>query len=160
MSFHQIPDPVSRPNRSQLFVPGIRPDLFEKAARSSADVINLDLEDSVAPSKKEEARKNIIAAVNDIDWGDKTLSVRINGLDTHYCYRDVIDVIEQTGGRLDLMMIPKAGTAADLYAIDMLVTQAETAMGRTKPVKFEIIMETSLGLANLKEIVFGRERFP
>lgn len=158
MSFYIPPDPASRPNRSQLFVPGIRPELFEKAATSAADVINLDLEDSVAPSKKDESRKNVIDAINDIDWGGKSLSVRINGLDTHFCYRDVIDVIEQTRDRLDMIMIPKAGTAADLYAIDMLVTQVETAMGRKKPLKFEIIMETALGLANLKEIVTGSPR--
>lgn len=158
MSFHLPPEPVSRPNRSQLFVPGIRPELFEKAAKSSADVVNLDLEDSVAPSKKDEARSNVIEAINDIDWGGKSLSVRINGLDTQYCYRDVIDVLEKTRDRLDMIMIPKAGTAADLYAIDMLVTQVETAKGRRKPIKFEIIMETALGLANLKEIVTGSPR--
>ena len=98
--------------------------------RSAADVVFLDLEDAVAPDQKEQARKNIIQALNEIDWGNKTLSVRINGLDTQYMYRDVVDVIEQGGERLDLIMIPKVGTAADVYAVDMLVTQFEQAKGR------------------------------
>ena len=87
----------------------------------------LDLEDAVAPDQKEGARKNVIQAINEIDWGTKTLSVRINGLDTQYMYRDVVDVLEQAGDRLDLIMIPKVGTAADVYAVDMLVTQVEAA---------------------------------
>ena len=97
----------------------------EKAAKSEADVIFLDLEDAVAPDDKEKARENIIQALNDVDFGNKIISVRINGLDTHYMYRDVIDVIEQGGERLDLIMIPKVGTAQDVYSVDMLVTQAE-----------------------------------
>ena len=158
MSFTDIPAPPARPNRSQLFVPGSRPEIFEKAAKSAADVINLDLEDSVSPAEKPKARENVIAALNDIDWGTKTVSVRINGLDTHFCYRDVVDLIEKGGDRLDLIMIPKAGTGADLYAIDMLVTQAENAMGRTKRIGFEIIMETALGLTNMKEMVQATKR--
>ena len=82
MSFRIQPQPPARPNRCQLFGPGSRPAIFEKMAGSAADVINLDLEDSVAPSDKDSARGNIIEAINDIDWGNKTLSVRINGLDT------------------------------------------------------------------------------
>jgi malyl-CoA/(S)-citramalyl-CoA lyase len=66
-------------------------------AASAADVINLDLEDSVAPADKPQARANIIQAINDIDWGQKTLSVRINGLDTPFWYQDVVQVLEQAG---------------------------------------------------------------
>ena len=110
-------------------MPGSSPQFFEKAARSAADVVFLDLEDAVAPDQKVQARKNIVQALHEIDWGDKTLTVRINGLDTQYMYRDVIDVIEQGSERLDLIMIPKVGTAADVYALDMLVTQCEPAMG-------------------------------
>ena len=86
----------------------------------------------MAPDKKEQARKNIIQGINEIDWGTKTLSVRINGLDTPYMYRDVVDVLEQAGDRLDLIMIPKVGTAADVYAVDMLVTQIEAGEGRAR----------------------------
>ncbi len=92
----------------------------------------LDLEDAVAPDRKEIARKNAIAALHDVNWRGKTLSLRVNGLDTSYMYRDVVDVVEQAGDRLDLLMIPKVGTAADVYALDMLVTQIERAKGYEK----------------------------
>src|SRR5918995_4179391 len=128
MSFTIVEQCPPRLNRSELAVPGSSPQMFEKAAGSAVDVIFLDLEDAVAPDQKEAARKNVIQAVNDIDWGAKTLSVRINGLDTHYMYRDVIEVIEEGGERLDLIMVPKVGTAADVYALDMLVTQCEAAV--------------------------------
>ena len=152
MSFTIVEQAPPRLNRSELAVPGSSPQMFEKAAKSAVDVIFLDLEDAVAPDKKAEARKNIIQALNDIDWGTKTISVRINGLDTHYMYRDVVDVVEQTGDRLDLIMIPKVGTAADVYAVDMLVTQVETAKSRKKRIGFELIIETALGMANILEI--------
>ncbi|NRB03374.1 MAG: CoA ester lyase, partial [Rhodobacteraceae bacterium] len=95
MSFHPIEQAPGRLNRSELAVPGSQPQMFEKAAQSDVDVIFLDLEDAVAPDEKEQARKNIIKALNEIDWNTKTMSVRINGLDTHYMYRDVVDVVEQ-----------------------------------------------------------------
>ncbi len=159
MSFTIVEQATPRLNRSELAVPGSSPELFEKAARSAADVVFLDLEDAVAPDQKEQARKNIIEAINDIDWGTKTLSVRINGLDTHYMYRDVIDVLEQArGDRLDLIMIPKVGTAADVYALDMLVTQVEQAQSRRKRIGFELIIETALGMANVHEIARASRR--
>ena len=158
MSFLQIPPATTRLNRSELAVPGSQPQLFEKAAKSAADVIFLDLEDAVAPDDKVEARKNVIKAVNEIDWGTKSLSVRINGLDTHYMYRDVVDVLEQTGDRLDLIMIPKVGTAADVYAVDMLATQIETAKGRKKKIGFELIIETALGMQNVEAISAASRR--
>jgi malyl-CoA/(S)-citramalyl-CoA lyase len=158
MSFTIIEQAPARLNRSELAVPGSNPKLFEKAAASAADVVFLDLEDAVAPDDKEQARKNVIEAINDIDWGSKTLSLRINGLDTHYMYRDVVDVLEQTGGRLDLIMIPKVGTAADVYAVDMLVTQIEDAKGREKRIGFEHIIETALGMANVDAIAQASKR--
>ena len=158
MSFTIVEQTTPRLNRSELAVPGSSPKFFEKAATGKADVIFLDLEDAVAPDDKPQARKNIIEAINDIDWGDKTLSVRINGLDTHYMYRDVVDVIEQTGDRLDLIMIPKVGTASDVYAVDMLVTQVEAAMGKKKRIGFELIIETALGMMNVHEIAGASKR--
>ncbi|MDJ0683932.1 MAG: CoA ester lyase [Alphaproteobacteria bacterium] len=158
MSFTTVDPAPARLNRSELAVPGGRPELFEKAARSQADVVFLDLEDAVAPVEKEPARRNIISALRDIDWGDKTLSVRINGLDTPYMYRDVIDILEQGGERLDLMMIPKVGAASDVYALDMLTTQVETAMGRKKRVGFELIIESALGMANIDAIAAASPR--
>ena len=158
MSFKVIEQATPRLNRSELAVPGSSPHMFEKAARSAADVIFLDLEDAVAPDKKEQARRNIIEGLHDVDWGGKTISVRINGLDTHYMYRDVVDVVEQGGERLDLIMIPKVGTASDVYALDMLVTQIEAATGRKKRIGFEHIIETALGMQNLAEIAAASTR--
>jgi malyl-CoA/(S)-citramalyl-CoA lyase len=132
--------------------------MFEKASQSDADVIFLDLEDAVAPDDKVQARKNIIKALNELDWGKKTMSVRINGLDTHYMYRDVVDVVEQAGERLDLIMIPKVGTAADVYAVDMMVTQIEDAKGYKKRIGFEHIIETALGMQNVTEIAKASKR--
>ena len=120
MSFTLIEQATPRLHRSELAVPGSAPGMFEKAATSKADVVFLDLEDAVAPDDKEQARKNIIQALNDIDWGKKTMTLRINGLDTHYCYRDVVDVVEACP-RLDTILIPKVGVPQDVYAIDMLV---------------------------------------
>ncbi|OGA45624.1 MAG: malyl-CoA lyase, partial [Betaproteobacteria bacterium RIFCSPLOWO2_12_FULL_62_58] len=131
--------------------------LFEKAAQSAADVIFLDLEDAVAPDDKEQARRNVIAALNDIDWGAKTISVRINGLDTHYMYRDVIEVGENCP-RLDMLLIPKIGVAADVYALDMLVTQIEQAKQREKRIGFEVLIETALGWSNVEAIAQSSRR--
>jgi malyl-CoA/(S)-citramalyl-CoA lyase len=158
MSFTIVEQAPARLNRSELAVPGSNPSLFEKAAKSEVDVVFLDLEDAVAPDDKAQARRNVIQAINDIDWGAKTLSVRINGLDTHYMYRDVVDLLEQAGERLDMIMIPKVGTAADVYAVDMLVTQVEAAKGRSKRIGFELIIETALGMANVDEIARASRR--
>ncbi|MGD9863321.1 MAG: L-malyl-CoA/beta-methylmalyl-CoA lyase [Pseudodonghicola sp.] len=158
MSFRIQPAAPARPNRCQLFGPGSRPAIFEKMAASAADVINLDLEDSVAPSDKDSARANIIKAISDIDWGNKTLSVRINGLDSPYWYRDVIDLLEQAGERLDQIMIPKVGCAADIYAVDALATAVETAKGRAKKIKFEVIIESAAGIAHVEEIAAASPR--
>lgn len=158
MSFRLQPPAPARPNRCQLFGPASNPKLFEKMAASAADVINLDLEDSVAPSDKDSARANAVAAINDIDWGNKTLSVRINGLDTGWWYRDVVDLLEKAGERLDQIMIPKAGCAADIYAVDALVVSVEKAMGRKKPLAFEAIIESAAGISHVEEIAAASPR--
>jgi malyl-CoA/(S)-citramalyl-CoA lyase len=158
MSFTVQPSPPARPNRCQLFAPGSRPALFEKAAASAADVINLDLEDSVAPDDKVAARANVIRGINEVDWGRKTLSVRINGLDTPYWVRDVVDVMEQTDGRLDLIMIPKAGNAKDVYAVDAMVSAIEAQKGAAKRIGLEVIIETAAGLAHVEEIAAASPR--
>lgn len=158
MSFTIARQAPSRLNRSELAVPGSSTKMLGKAPTSDADIVFLDLEDAVAPDDKPQARKNIIEAINDQDWGDKTLSVRINGLDTHYMYRDVVDILEQAGDRLDLIMIPKVGTAADVYALDMLCTQIEAAKGRKKRVGFELIIESALGMSNIDAIAAASPR--
>lgn len=157
MSFTLIEQATSRLHRSELAVPGSAPGMFEKAATSKADVVFLDLEDAVAPDDKEQARKNIIQALNDIDWGKKTMTLRINGLDTHYCYRDVVDVVEACP-RLDTILIPKVGVPQDVYAIDMLVTQIEQYKKREKKLGFELLIETALGMANVEAIAQSSKR--
>lgn len=158
MSFTIVEPAPARLNRSELAVPGSNTKFLQRAAESAADMVFLDLEDAVAPDDKEQARKNIVEALNDLDWSGKTVSVRINGLDTHYCYRDVVDIVEQAGDKLDLIMIPKAGTAADIYAIDMLVTQIEAAKGFKTRIGFEMIIETALGMQNIFEIAAASPR--
>ncbi len=158
MSFQTIDQVSPRLNRSELAVPGSQPQLFEKAASSAADVIFLDLEDAVAPDDKEVARSNIIQALHEIDWQGKTMSVRINGLDTHYMYRDVVDILEKAVDKLDLIMIPKVGNAADVYALDMLVSQLEVATGAKKKIGFELIIETALGMKNINSIAESSPR--
>ncbi|MGO9991462.1 MAG: HpcH/HpaI aldolase/citrate lyase family protein [Steroidobacteraceae bacterium] len=157
MSFTTIEQAQPRLHRSELAVPGTDPALFTKAAQSNADVIFLDCEDAVAPDDKEKARNNIIAGLNEVDWGSKTMMVRINGLDTHYMYRDVVDIVEACP-RLDMILIPKVGVAADVYAVDMLVTQIEAAKQRDKRIGFAVLIETALGMANVETIAQASRR--
>lgn len=149
-----------RLQRSELAVPGSNPKLFQKAAQSDADYIFLDLEDAVAPADKEAARTNIIQALNDIDWRKlgKTISVRINGIDTHYMYRDVVDIVEQVGHRLDTILIPKVGVPADVYLVDALVTQIEEAKQIQTPIGIEALIETTLGMSNVEAIATSSKR--
>ena len=160
MSHHQIAEVTRRLHRSELAVPGSSPAFFEKAAASRADYVFLDLEDAVAPDDKEMARTNVIEALRDIDWrgSNKTISVRINGLDTHYMYRDVIDVVEQAGAHLDTILIPKAGVPGDIYMVDALVTQIEQGMGLTHRIGLEALVETALGMANVEALAAASPR--
>jgi citrate lyase subunit beta/citryl-CoA lyase len=109
----------ARLQRSELAVPGSNPAMFPKALESEADYIFLDLEDAVAPADKVAARLHVIKGLQEYDWRErgKTICVRINGIDTHYMYRDVVDVVEQAGQRLDTILIPKVGVPADVYLV-------------------------------------------
>ena len=157
MSATIIQPATPRRQRSQLAVPASNPRFIEKAAQSTADVIFLDLEDAVAPSEKVSARANAIAALNDIDWGSKTVQVRINGLDTEYMYRDVIDIVEACP-RLDMLLIPKVGVPADVYMVDTLVTQIEMTKKRSKRIGFDLLIETALGMSNVEAIAASSSR--
>ena len=157
MSFTIIEQATPRLHRSELAVPGSNPALFEKAARCAADIVFLDLEDAVAPDDKERARSNIVQALNEVDWGSKTMMIRINGLDTHYMYRDVVDIVEACP-RLDMILIPKVGVPQDVYAVDVLVTQIEAAKKRSKRIGFEVLIETALGMANVEAIAQSSPR--
>lgn len=155
MSQHPVP---ARLNRSQLAVPGSSARFIEKAATSPADVVFLDLEDAVAPPDKEAARKTVIAATHDVDWGDRTLSVRINAPDTPFMYRDLVEVAEGAGERLDLILVPKINCAADVHMLDVLLTQIEAATGRKKRFGLELQIETAEGLVNADAIARASPR--
>jgi citrate lyase subunit beta/citryl-CoA lyase len=128
--------------------------MFEKALKSGADFIFLDLEDAVAPDDKVQARKNVIEAINDLDWRGNgvTLSVRINGLDTQYMVRDVVDLIEQAGHKIDTILIPKVGVYADVYMVEAMLSQLETQQGLKNRIGIEALIETALGMSNVEDI--------
>ena len=144
----------SRLQRSELAVPGSNPKMIERAAASEADYVFLDIEDAVAPADKEQARANIIKALKEIDWRSrgKTVCVRINGIDTHYMYRDLVEVMEQAGDRFDTILVPKVGVPADLYLCEAIMNQIEMAKGYKEPVGLEALIETALGMANVEAI--------
>ena len=160
MSFTQAPTRRTRLQRSELAVPGSNPAMFEKALHSNADYIFLDCEDAVAPNDKEAARENIIRALQDLDWKGhgKTISVRINGLDTHYMYRDIVDIVEQAGQYLDSILIPKVGVPSDVYVVDCLISQIENAKDIANPIGIEALIETALGMANVEDIAKSSPR--
>jgi malyl-CoA/(S)-citramalyl-CoA lyase len=141
-----------RLHRSELCVPGTNMRMLEKAPGLGADVVMLDLEDAVAPDDKPQARRNVVAALNELDWSGCAVTVRINGLDTHYCYRDIVDVVEQSGEWLDTVLIPKAGSAGDIHLVATLLTQIEEAVGIEKPIGISALIETASGMVNLDEI--------
>jgi len=154
MSHTRVEPARQRLQRSELAVPGSNPGMFAKALDSAADYIFLDLEDAVAPGDKDQARLNVIRALQDHDWRGrgKTICVRINGIDTHYMYRDVVDVVEQAGTRLDTILIPKVGVPADVYLVDALLTQIEQAKGVPHRIGIDVLIETALGMANVEAI--------
>ena len=145
---------VQRVQRCELAVPGSSPGMFEKALNSGVDFVFLDLEDAVAPDDKIQARKNVIEALNDLDWKGHgiTVSVRINGLDTQYMVRDVVDLAEQAGSKIDTLLIPKAGVYADIYMVEAMVTQLEMQQGLKNRIGLEALIETALGMANVEDI--------
>ncbi len=160
MSHTRFEPARTRLQRSTLAVPGSQPQMFAKALESEADTVFLDLEDAVAPADKEQARRNVIQSLLESDWraGGKTIMVRLNGIDTHYFYRDVVDVIEQAGHRLDLVLIPKVGVPADVYLTDALLTQIEAARGIPHRIGIEVLIETALGMANVEAIAQSSKR--
>ncbi|MQA25944.1 MAG: CoA ester lyase [Micromonosporaceae bacterium] len=149
----------ARPRRSCLAVPGSSVKMLDKAQGLPADQVFLDLEDSVAPLAKEEARKNIVAALNDGDWTGKTRVVRVNDLTTQWTYRDVIEVVEGAGANLDCVMLPKVQTAAQVQWLDMLLTQIEKTNGlEVGAIGIEAQIENALGLVNVDEIAVASPR--
>ena len=160
MSFKIVEQAKPRLNRSELAVPGSSPKMFEKALNSGADYIFLDLEDAVSPNDKESARENVIKALKDLDWrgAGKTISVRINGLDTHYMYRDVVEIMCQVGEYVDTILIPKVGVKSDVYMVDCMLNQIEQERDLKNKVGIECLIETALGMVNIDEIAQSSER--
>ena len=144
--------------RSMLFVPASRPDMIAKAARSVADAVCIDLEDSVAPAEKAASRAHVIEAFRTLDFGDRLRLVRINGLDTPFAYRDLVDVCEAVGAQIDLVMVPKVGSARDVVFVAMLLDQIEAAGRVSRPVRIEAQIETAAGFVNLREIASASPR--
>jgi malyl-CoA/(S)-citramalyl-CoA lyase len=141
-----------RLHRSELAVPGSNVRMLEKAPQAGADIVMLDLEDAVAPDDKAQARVNIIDALREEDWSATSVSLRINGLDTHYCYRDIVDVVEEAGHQLDQIMIPKASCAGDVHLVATLLDQIEEAVGLKHRIGISVLIETAIGMAKVDEI--------
>jgi citrate lyase subunit beta / citryl-CoA lyase len=146
------------PRRACLSVPGSSEKMLGKAPGLGADMVFLDLEDSVSPLEKENARDNVVRAINENDWGDTVLCVRVNAWDTEWTYGDVIHVVENASERLDELMLPKVQNAADVYALDLLLTQIEKRTGRPSRVGIEAQIETAQGLINVEEICAASDR--
>jgi malyl-CoA/(S)-citramalyl-CoA lyase len=142
----------TRLHRSELAVPGSNVRMLEKAPELGADVVMLDLEDAVAPDDKEQARVNVIDALCEQDWSRCSISVRINGLDTHWCYRDVVEVVEQAGACVDAIVIPKVSGAGDVHLVATLLSQIEEATGLERKVALTVLIETAIGMVNIDEI--------
>jgi malyl-CoA/(S)-citramalyl-CoA lyase len=146
-----------RVQRSELAVPATSPRFFAKAAAGAADTLFLDLEDAVAPAHKDQARAQAIEALQQVDWGGKTVAVRVNGLDTPWALRDIVDVARQAP-RLDLILLPKAGSAFDVRFVDQLLTLVERETGRSKRTGIEVLIETAMGVANVEQIAQASDR--
>jgi malyl-CoA/(S)-citramalyl-CoA lyase len=142
----------TRLHRSELAVPGSNRRMLEKAPQLGADVVMLDLEDAVAPDDKERAREQVIAALLEQDWSGCSVSLRINGLDTHWCYRDIVDVVERAGDRLDAVLIPKVSCAGDVHLVATLLSQIEAARRLPHAIGISVLIETAAGMHRVDEI--------
>lgn len=149
---------VVYPQRSVLSVPGSRPDMIEKALRSEADLVFIDLEDAVAPEAKASSRGNVITALRELDWRGRPRAFRANALDTPFFYRDLIEIVEAAGAQIDLVILPKVGRGADIYVVATLLSQLEAAIGRDQPIRLQAQIETAQGLLNCVEIASTSER--
>ena len=160
MSFTLYTNKNTRLQRSELAVPGSNYKMFEKALNSEADYIFLDLEDAVSPNDKVSARENIIKGLQEFDWKGygKTISIRINGLDTHYMYKDLVDIITHSGKYIDTILIPKVGVRDDVYMVDCLLSQLEDEFKLEKKIGLECLIETALGMVNVEKIAQSSQR--
>jgi citrate lyase subunit beta/citryl-CoA lyase len=147
-----------RLERSELAVPASNWRMVEKAVASAADVVFLDLEDAVVPDQKAAARGHVIRALRELDWGAKPRTYRVNGLDTPFFYRDLIEVVEAAGDRLDLVMVPKVNRPEDVYVVATLLDQLEVNAGLSHRIGLEVQIETAAGLLNCDRIATASDR--
>ncbi|MEA2525083.1 MAG: malyl-CoA/(S)-citramalyl-CoA lyase [Thermomicrobiales bacterium] len=147
-----------RTERSELAVPASNPRMIDKALASDADVAFLDLEDAVAPSEKPHARAHVIAALLDKDWHGKPGAYRINALDSPFCYRDLIEVVEAAGDRLDFVVVPKVNRPEDVHVVATLLGQIEQSVGIDRRIGIEVQIETAEGLINCERIAAASPR--
>ena len=148
----------ARVDRSMLFVPATRWDMIAKAAASEADSVCIDLEDSVPADAKEPSRANVVRAFKELDFGDRTRMFRINGLDTPFAYRDLIDVVEAVGDRIDHVMLPKCGSAGDVAFVSRLLSQIEAHQGFRRQIGIEAQIESAAGFTWVREIASASPR--
>jgi citrate lyase subunit beta / citryl-CoA lyase len=153
-----MPERVIRPRRSCLSVPGSSPKMLSKAPGLPADEVFMDLEDSVAPLAKEEARGNVVQALKEGDWGDKTVVVRVNGVYTKWCAGDIQEVVGNAGEFVDCLMIPKVEHPSDVSFVDNLLRMIEETTGQEKRIGLEVQIETATGLRNIHDIAAESER--
>jgi citrate lyase subunit beta / citryl-CoA lyase len=147
-----------RLRRSELSTPGSSEKMMAKAAASAADLVFLDLEDSVAPKEKAATRPKIVNALKALDWGKKTRAVRINNLETEYAYRDIIEIVEPAHEHIDLLIVPKVKTAKDVSWVDVLLTQIETYLGAKRRIGLEVLIEEVEAMINAEEIARASPR--
>jgi citrate lyase subunit beta/citryl-CoA lyase len=132
--------------------------MCEKASRSGADLVFLDLEDACAPAAKEGARAIAVSALTELDWGSTARAVRVNGLDTPWCHDDIIEVVTGARDALDVLILPKARSARDVWWVDVLLTQLERKLGMSRSIGLEVLIEESEGLANAVDIAKASDR--
>src|SRR2546425_9180368 len=147
-----------RARRSELATPASSERMCEKAPSSGADLVFLDLEDACAPSAKESARAIAVGALTELDWGRTVRGVRVNGIETPWCYGDIIEIVTGAGEALDVLIVPKARTARDVWWVDVLLSQLEGKLGLEKRIALEVLIEDAEGLANAVEIARASDR--
>ncbi|HRX59668.1 MAG TPA: CoA ester lyase [Candidatus Competibacter sp.] len=147
-----------RLERSVLLVPASNWGMIQKTAAARADAVCIDLEDAVAPDEKEASRANVARAYRDLDFGNKLKMFRMNGLDTHFAYRDLVEIVEAAGDRIDLVVVPKVNRPEDIYVVETLLGQIESYKKFSRPIGIEALIETALGCLNIREIAACSER--
>ncbi|MEM6684002.1 MAG: CoA ester lyase, partial [Pseudomonadota bacterium] len=150
--------PPIRLERSVLVVPGASEKMIGKAAASDADAVCIDLEDAVAPSEKARARAVTVAGILGHDFTGKTVQVRINGLDTEFAYRDIIEVVEGAGNALDMLVLPKVSGRDELSCVSLLLDGIEAAIGTSRVIGLAALIETAEGVLNIADVVTANER--